>query len=115
MPKNDPSYVRLTERLSGSVLLDVNSGWSISGLDVQGFPEDKGAANFVRTKVRAGALEEASKAEFDEVESSKKSATSTEEAGGFQEGRLQADAEKARKKLTDARKKSKKEEEGSEG
>lgn len=69
MPKtNDPKYVRLASRLSRRIVADVMvSGWSISGLDVQKFPEDKNAAKFVRKLLGDGILEPASHAEYEEV------------------------------------------------
>lgn len=69
----DPGHVRLAERLNDRVLADVNSGWSISGLDVKEFPDPSkypNAARFVRDKLKRGALEPASKAEYEEVEES---------------------------------------------
>lgn len=68
---NEPKYVRLAERLTGQVLVDITSGWSISGLDVKEFPDKEKyprAARFVRDKLRRGALEPASSAEYEEVE-----------------------------------------------
>jgi hypothetical protein len=52
-------------------MADLESGWFIGGNDVKSFPDPEnhpGAANFVRDKVRAGHLEPASKAEYDEVQ-----------------------------------------------
>lgn len=102
MPKNDPSYVKVAERINDSIVLDVESAWSISGLDVKEFPKDDArAANFVRGRLRAGALEEASKAEFEEVQSlNKKSEQNPPLESGLQEGRLQTEAAEARTKLT---------------
>lgn len=66
---SDPSYVKLPQRLVGGLVADVDGGsqWSISGLDVRGFPEDPAAARFVRASLNAGKLEPATKAEWDEV------------------------------------------------
>lgn len=61
-------YVRLRDGLHTGVLVDVESGWGISGMDVKPFPEDDPvAASFVSGRVAAGVLEGASKAEYDEV------------------------------------------------
>lgn len=67
---NDPSYVRLANRLSLQMVADISefgSGWSISGLDVKEFPEDIDAARYVRLKLGQGVLEPATKAEFEEI------------------------------------------------
>lgn len=64
---NDPSYVRLANRLTRGMVADVETGWSIAGLDVRRFPEGKQAARFVRLQLREGKLEPASKAEWEEV------------------------------------------------
>lgn len=67
---NDPKYVRLNDRLSRSVLVDVETHWGISGMDVQEFPgkELPRAQAFVRDALRRGLLEGASKAEYDEIQ-----------------------------------------------
>lgn len=74
---NDPSYVRLANRLSLQVIADISefgSGWSISGLDVKEFPEDTEAARYVRLKVGQGVLETATRAEFEEVQDDEEAA-----------------------------------------
>lgn len=66
-----PKYVRLTNRLSGRTCVDLNSGWSISGLDVVEVPERKASPNahrFIREKLNRGILEPASRAEYEEVQ-----------------------------------------------
>lgn len=66
-----PKYVRLTNRLSGRTCVDLQSGWSISGLDVVEVPDRKKSPNahrFIRDKLNRGVLEPASRAEFEEVE-----------------------------------------------
>lgn len=66
----DPKYVRLPDRLVGGIVADVlgNSDWSIGGNDVRKFPEDdEFAAEFVRSQLRNGNLEPASKAEWEEL------------------------------------------------
>lgn len=75
---NDPSYVRLANRLSLQTIADISefgSGWSISGLDVKEFPEDTEAARYVRLKVGQGVLETASRAEFEEVQDDEEAAS----------------------------------------
>lgn len=68
-PASAPSYVRLNDRLARGCLADVggNSGWSISGADVQEYPEDPLAQRFVRNQIRQGNLEEASRAEYEAI------------------------------------------------
>lgn len=66
MPRN-PGYVRLRDSLSLGIQVDLASGWGISGKDVRRFPEDPVAARWARRMLNAGVLEEASKAEWDEV------------------------------------------------
>lgn len=66
----NPNYVRLAPRLVRGMVADVESGWSIAGLDVRKFPDKKttpGAARFVKKALADGRLEPASKAEWDEV------------------------------------------------
>jgi hypothetical protein len=66
----DPQYVRLNDNLAdhGSLADVSGSGWSIGGSDVQEFPaDDDDAVDFVRTKLRLGVLEPASRAEYDEA------------------------------------------------
>jgi hypothetical protein len=68
---NDPKYVRLTARLARGIVTDLNTGFTISGLDVQPFPNPKErplAARFVRDRLNRGVLEPASKAEYEEVQ-----------------------------------------------
>jgi hypothetical protein len=66
---SDPSYVRLARRLTRGIQADLQTGWSIAGLDVKEFPaDDKAAAKYVRNALRNGRLEAASKAEFDVVQ-----------------------------------------------
>lgn len=96
MAKN-PSFVRLTPRLSRNVICDVQaSGWSISGLDVKPFPQgdsakDKAAAKFVRRQVQAGNLEPCSKAEYEDVQEQARSIPQPPSVEGapFQEAAFQ--------------------------
>jgi hypothetical protein len=65
----DPNYVKLAKRLQRGIQADLRSGWSIAGLDVQKFPsEDKVAAKYVRTALRDGRLEAATKSEYETVQ-----------------------------------------------
>lgn len=64
----DTKYVRLADRLANGCCVDINSGWSIAGLDVVEVPENHaGAQEFVRINLQRGVLEPASLAEFEEV------------------------------------------------
>lgn len=64
-----PKYVRLRDGVTACA--DVTPGgslWAISGNNVKEFPKDNPqAAAFVKTRLREGVLEEASRAEFDDV------------------------------------------------
>lgn len=67
----DPSYIRLADHMSDSMVADIagGSGWSISGRDVQAFPkEDDAASRFVRSRLVLGLLEPCGKAEYEEVQ-----------------------------------------------
>lgn len=64
MAKNPP-YVRLADHMVHGLCVDIETGWGISGYDVQPFPEDADEKRFVRGKINNGVLEAASKAEFD--------------------------------------------------
>lgn len=67
MPQN-PEFVRLSDHMVSGLIVDMETGWSISGYDVQPFPaDDREKARFVRQKINAGALEPASQAEYDEA------------------------------------------------
>lgn len=106
---NDPQYVRLNDSLAdhGSLADVTGSGWSIGGMDVQEFPEDDDvAASFVRGKLRAGVLEPASRAEFDEchpeeepVEVERKMVVEIP----HQEGRLHREVQQGRQRMRAAR------------
>lgn len=64
---NNPSYVRLSDRMVHGLVVDMESGWSISGFDVKEFPEDREQARFVKQRLNSGVLERASEAEYDEA------------------------------------------------
>jgi hypothetical protein len=104
---NDPSYVRLATRLQNGIVCDVDgSGWSIAGLDVRKFPEDKQAARYVRAKLNAGLLEPASKAEWEdahddavEQEVLRQAPDYREKASAVQEGQIQRVAREARQRI----------------
>ena len=98
----DPTYVRLTDRLAtGGSWSDLDSGFAIGGFDVKKFPkDDTRAADAVRSAVRAGILEEASKAEFDEVEAAHAVVTELpERQRAHQEGALRLQADETRRKI----------------
>lgn len=107
MSNNDPSYVRLATRLQNGIVCDVeSSGWSIAGLDVKPFPEDKQAARYVRAQLNAGKLEHASKAEWEdahddsvEQEVLRQRPDYREKASGVQEGQIQQVAREARARI----------------
>lgn len=109
-----PKYVRLVERLSRGTLVDLNSGWGISGFDVKETPgdEDPRAQEFVKTALRQGKLEEASKAEFEEISDSNDAARElmfpTEDIlraalTPHNEYEVQQKARESRRRLLDAR------------
>ena len=69
MANNDPAYVRLVDRLARGCQVDLESGWSIAGMDVMEFPDEDQplAVAFVRNALARGVLEGCSKAEYEEV------------------------------------------------
>lgn len=108
MPKNQPGFVRLNEVLApqGS-LSDVDSGWSIGGYDVQPYPEDEAEATFVRSRLRAGVLEVASQAEFDEAHGEDDDLVEIKREVKievpYQEGQVREAAKASRARLMEAR------------
>lgn len=64
---SNPSYVRLSDRMTNGMVADLDSGFKISGFDVQAFPESREAARFVRRKMNAGVIEPATQAEYSEA------------------------------------------------
>lgn len=94
-----PKYVRLNDRLCQQVVADLDSGWSIAGLDVKEVPADSPAqAKVVKRYIQQGILEPASRAEFDEVQ-----ALLELDHSETQEHIVQAGGEKARASLRKAR------------
>jgi hypothetical protein len=103
VPVNDPSYVTLSARNALGMCADIIGGsrWSISGYDVKPFPPDTNprAQQFVRTMIRQGVLEEASRAEYKEVQDANEAVMNEHLSnvdlmeklakGGVQEGRIQ--------------------------
>lgn len=66
-----PKYVRLADRLKTRTQVDLNSGFTISGLDVKEVPDRKkypNAHRYIREKLARGVLEPASAAEYEEVQ-----------------------------------------------
>jgi hypothetical protein len=106
---SDPKYVRLREGVDA--LADVmTSRWSITGLDVLEFPaDDNKASTFVREKLRAGVLEPASKAEFEEVQEMHSESFKTKDGEFHQESEIRATAAANRAKIEKRRAKSKSE------
>jgi hypothetical protein len=109
---NDPKFVRLVDRMARSTQVDLNSGWSIAGLDVKEFPADNDrAASYVRDAIRRGTIEGCSQAEYDEVTENDLDFLSqagvkvqdVEVPGHFQEGHISALAEETRHSLESAR------------
>lgn len=65
-----PKYIRLADHLTRGMRADINSGFSIAGYDVKEAPDQEDypeQAAFVKRELSAGRLEQASKAEYDEV------------------------------------------------
>ena len=65
----DVSFVRLTRRLTGQVIADLNSGFSVSGMAVVAYPDavkEPAQAAYARSALNRGILEEASRAEYEE-------------------------------------------------
>lgn len=98
----DPTYVRLTDRLAtGGSWSDLDSGFAIGGYDVKAFPKgDARAEEAVRAAIRAGILEEASRAEFEEVKMAH--AAQIEHPSnqlGHQEGAVRLAAEEQRRRI----------------
>lgn len=108
---NDPQYVRLVDRMARSTQVDLNSGWSIAGLDVKEFPEDELAQDYVRSAIRRGTLEPCGQSEYDAVNDNdldflSKAGISVKEVeieGHFQEGHIAALAEDTRHRIESSR------------
>lgn len=60
-------YVRLSDGASHGICVDMETGWGISGRDVRQIPDVPEIQDFIKSKIRSGVFEEASKAEWDEV------------------------------------------------
>jgi hypothetical protein len=63
----DPKFVRLADHMVHGLLVDMETGWKISGYDVKEFPEDSEQARYVKRNIQQGKLEPAGQAEFDEL------------------------------------------------
>lgn len=96
MPK-DPQYIRLAHNRRDGSAHDLRSGFSIGGGDVQRFPEDERAAEFVRKAIRSRRLEAASKAEFELAHGAFANGWSTKET--HQESDLRARSAEVTEKL----------------
>ena len=65
----DVSFVRLNRRLTGQIIADLNSGFSVSGMAVVPYPDavkQPEQAAYARSALNRGILEEASRAEYEE-------------------------------------------------
>jgi hypothetical protein len=108
---SDPRYVKLADHLTGGIVCDLESGWSVSGLDVVEFPDwDDAAAAFVRSKLKAGALDEADEAEFQAIADAdeavgqhRPTVALPEQLSNWQENRIQAEAAAHRKAMMEKR------------
>lgn len=108
---NDPQFVRLVDRMARSTQVDLNSGWSIAGLDVKEFPEDELAQDYVRSAIRRGTLEPCGQSEYDAVNDHDldflgKAGITVKEVeieGHFQEGHIAALAEDTRHRIESSR------------
>lgn len=67
MAQTNPDFVRLSDHMVNGCVVDMDTGWSLSGFDVQPFPENKDQIRFVRRKINAGVIEPASQAEYSEA------------------------------------------------
>jgi hypothetical protein len=63
----NPKFICLSDRMQNGMVADIESGFKLSGRDVQPFPEDQFQARFVRQKINAGIIEAAGQAEYDEA------------------------------------------------
>jgi hypothetical protein len=108
---NDPSFVRLANRLALQMVADVTggSGWSIAGLDVKEFPEDEDQAAYVRVQLGRGVLEVATQSEYDEVHEEDEAAevvarfSDPTKPKPWQEAEVQAVHAKKRRSLEESR------------
>lgn len=120
MATEDPQYVRLASRLTSGTQVDLNTGWSISGMDVKPFPkENSEAARFVRSRMNRSILEPATEQQYNFVQEANEAVGMVDEARrvanaagtlskalglksptqGIQEAQVRAEATKARRAL----------------
>jgi hypothetical protein len=111
----DPKYVRLADHLTRGMRADLNSGFSIAGFDVVEMPdkeEEPEQYKFVRSEIASGRLEQASKAEYEEVHPDlyadlgvevERPALVVQAAPAVQETHIQAAAAKGARKVRAAR------------
>lgn len=64
-PISKPEYVRLADHMVHGLVVDMETGWSISGYDVVPYPEEADQGKFVRQKINAGIVEPATAAEYE--------------------------------------------------
>jgi hypothetical protein len=103
---SEAKYVRLADHLTRGMRADLNSGFSLTGLNVLPMPDKDAqprAYDYVRRELAAGRMEAASKAEFDEVhpdvhkDLGVRVVREVKQVGsGLQESEIQAHATKAR-------------------
>jgi hypothetical protein len=124
-PTNAPEFIRLADHMVHGLVVDMETGWSISGYDVQEFPEAREQARFVKRQINAGIIEPATQAEFDEAHPESEESEEERDAermvrlvqaaqgrGGTQEHVLRERESRGAASLQRARAKAKAEEEG---
>lgn len=84
MAKN-PEFVRLADHMVHGLCVDMDSGFSLSGYDVQPFPEEREQQRYVRRQINAGVMEPASQAEYDTAHPESDDDDSDEDADRFVE------------------------------
>lgn len=106
----NPNFVRLARRLTHGMVADLDSGWSIAGLDVRKFPsDDKAARKFVKKALADGRLEVASQVEWDEVhdtddfQDEAHNTRATPPTVGMQEAQIRRKADERRAAIEESR------------
>lgn len=107
MPR-DPKFIRLADRLTNGIVADLNTGFSIAGLDVQEFPEEADQASYVRGQMHAGVIEAASAEEYKIIRGTDEPMRAATEdnptpTSNWQENRIQQAAKETRRKLDSSR------------
>lgn len=109
MAFKDPTHVQLCTRLTRSLIVDMQSHWSLAGLDVKEFPSDSypQAQDYVRTQLARGVLEGTDQAAFDSIDrldldhlkNSGVQVNPVQVQGTYQEAQVIAHAEAARHQI----------------